>query len=91
MLVKLDFISLLKVENFILLELRVFLVKSIASGGKYTDPLMVHDDSLMHRTLNHILCQLNSVHALMLYLISILILFPLLLLLCGEGFKMWIS
>lgn len=63
-------------------------MKSIASDGKYTDRLMVHYDNLMHQTLNHILCQLNPVHVLMLYLVSILILSPLLLLLCGEGFKM---
>jgi len=49
---------------------------------------MVHYDNLMHHTLNHILCQLNPVLALMLYLVSILILSPLLLLLIGEGFKL---
>jgi hypothetical protein len=35
-------------EKFGLLEVRVFLVESVASDGKYTDR---HYDNLMHQTL----------------------------------------
>ena len=95
MLVKLDFFSFsshLRAENLILLGgesyWAVFRVKHIASDGKHTDHLMVRYDNLMHQTLNHILCQSNPVRALVQYLVSILILSPLLLLLICEGFKM---